>query len=70
MGTGVQKGYPGLGYEHTFQKQAEFISGKKFNQILTVIEQVGCDSPLQILTSFYIYKHLSSLKIMVDQEGK
>ena len=48
MGTETQKRHEDLGYNHTFQVQVEFISGKKFNQIFTVTKQVGCDSPLQI----------------------
>ena len=33
-------------------------------------QQAGCDSPLQIWAYFYLYKYLSSLMIMVDQERK
>ena len=33
-------------------------------------QEAGCDSPLQIWASFYLYKYLSSLMIMDDQERK
>ena len=33
-------------------------------------QEAGWDSPLHIWASFYFYKYLSSVMIMVDQERK
>ena len=48
IGIVVQKGHAALDYDHTFKVKVEFISGKKFNQMFTVIKQVGCESSLKM----------------------